>query len=253
MCFAQLQQDACEQDVQWVAEADPADGDSNYVRRRRWERRAVNVSVKPSSSLPGSIKIDKEGGGLLDRTNSDHTGVFAELLDAGMLPKKVSVNYLQTAGGGAAREGLLWKEGRGLLSNWERRYWVLWPKIPDEGAHQPKSLLLTCRRLTASLLFGDRGAGRAAAVLFQGHRLDAGPGRHPPALCRAPLRSRHLGRQQAPRAHRPPCQEEARHRPQQVQGGLPLLQDGVLGDQGGEGGSDGAAGSRADPRQQAGG
>ena len=60
-----------------------------------------------------------------------------------MLPKKVSVNYLQTAGGGAAREGLLWKEGRGLLSNWERRYWVLWPKIPDEGAQTVSSLDLS--------------------------------------------------------------------------------------------------------------
>ena len=151
----------CAQDVQWVAE----DGDSNYVRRRRWERRAVNVSVKPSSSIPGSIKIDKEGAGLLDRTNSNHSGGFEELLDAGMLPKKVSVNYLQTAGGGAAREGLLWKEGRGLLSNWERRYWVLWPKIPDEGAHQPKSLLLTCRRLTASLLFEQgRWAGGCCSI-----------------------------------------------------------------------------------------
>ena len=147
-----LNNDACcAQDVQWVAEADPADGDSNYVRRRRWERRAVNVSVNPSSSIPGSIKIDKEGAGLLDRTSTNHIGVFAELLEAGMLPKKVSVNYLQTAGGGAAREGLLWKEGRGLLSNWERRYWVLWPKIPDEGAPTNRSLLLTCRRLTASL------------------------------------------------------------------------------------------------------
>ena len=174
-----LNNDACcAQDVQWAAEADPADGDSNYVRRRRWERRAVNVSVNPSSSIPGSIKIDKEGAGLLDRTSTNHIGVFAELLEAGMLPKKVSVNYLQTAGGGAAREGLLWKEGRGLLSNWERRYWVLWPKIPDEGAPTNRSLLLTCRRLTASLSFGARGAGRAAAVLFQGHRLDAGPGRH---------------------------------------------------------------------------
>jgi hypothetical protein len=48
----------------------------------------------------------------------------------GKLPKGVSVQYLQTAGGGVALEGTLHKEGRGWNKNWEERYFVLWPKKP---------------------------------------------------------------------------------------------------------------------------
>ena len=42
----------------------------------------------------------------------------------------VSVEYLESSGGGPAKSGWLWKEGR-VVKNWERRYWVLWPAEQD--------------------------------------------------------------------------------------------------------------------------
>ena len=44
-----------------------------------------------------------------------------------MLPGRVTVQWLRRAGGGAAREGWLAKEGR-QLKNWKQRYFVLWPR-----------------------------------------------------------------------------------------------------------------------------
>lgn len=60
---------------------------------------------------------------------------MSDLLEGrgGTLPKDVSVQYLQTAGGGTALEESLYKEGRGWPRTWEERYFVLWPKRPISG------------------------------------------------------------------------------------------------------------------------
>ena len=129
------------EDIQWHSSCDGA----TFVRRRRWVRRAVNTAKLGQAdrlSLAGDVKsyssaetVDQNASTDMARTLTCPRTALADLLEGrgGTLPRNVSVQYLQTAGGGTALEGCLYKEGRGWPCTWEQRYFVLWPKRPVSG------------------------------------------------------------------------------------------------------------------------
>lgn len=124
------------EDIQWHSSCDAA----TFVRRRRWVRRAVNTAklgqagrLSHSSAETPDQHTPTDMARTLSTTSS--RAALSDLLEGrgGTLPKDVSVQYLQTAGGGTALEGHLYKEGRGWPRTWEERYFVLWPKRPVSG------------------------------------------------------------------------------------------------------------------------
>ena len=125
------------EDVEWLDTCTDGAIDSTWVRRRKWSRQAVNLStdrvsqVFPANDADGDVTPAERAAATLARTMTTPRDALADLLEGRggvRLPKKVSVQYLQTAGGGVALEGELYKEGKSWPHNWERRYFVLWPK-----------------------------------------------------------------------------------------------------------------------------
>ena len=109
--------------IVWSSTMQESLGNTSWVRRRRWVRRAVEPPGQAAGAAFGIRSFDiaalrsKLPNGLLDPVG------------------KFSVADLETQGGGPAKVGWLWKEG-GLgarigKGDWERRYWVLWPAEAD--------------------------------------------------------------------------------------------------------------------------
>ena len=105
--------------VDWTPDMRESFGNKSWVRRRRWVRPCVQseqAAQVGGGGVGGGSSIDavkpKLPRGFIDRTGS------------------VSVSFLEETGGGPAKCGWLWKEGK-LIKNWERRYWVLWPAEQD--------------------------------------------------------------------------------------------------------------------------
>ena len=101
--------------VNWTPDMRESFGNKSWVRRRRWVRPCVQ---------PEQIA----GGGGSARNNRAEFDAVKRKLPRGILDRTgdVSVSFLEESGGGPAKAGWLWKEGK-LIKNWERRYWVLWP------------------------------------------------------------------------------------------------------------------------------
>ena len=101
--------------VNWSPDMRESFGNKSWVRRRRWVRPCVQ---------PEQIA----GGGGSARNNRAEFDAVKRKLPRGILDRTgdVSVSFLEECGGGPAKAGWLWKEGK-LIKNWERRYWVLWP------------------------------------------------------------------------------------------------------------------------------
>ncbi len=125
------------EDIKWYSTCNPNPMMPTFVRRRKWVRRAVNTAKLKSVGGLSPTTTDGELHGTpvsMVRTSTTRAAL-SDLLEGrgGRLPKDVSVQYLQTAGGGTALEGHMHKEGRGWPRTWEERYFVLWPKRPVLG------------------------------------------------------------------------------------------------------------------------
>ena len=115
------------EDIKWYRTCNTNVLDPTFVRRRKWVRRAINTAKfkQAGGLLPTTTDVESHS----TPSSSSRTALSDLLEGRGVsLPKDVSVQYLQTAGGGTALEGHLYKEGRGWPRTWEARYFVLWPK-----------------------------------------------------------------------------------------------------------------------------
>jgi hypothetical protein len=98
--------------VEWTSFICETVGRRSWVRRRRWFRRAVGTPRGMSGSK-----------------GSPTVGRFEDVMPL-LKRKAVSVEWLEANAGGPAKADWMWKEGR-MVTNWARRYWVLWPREAD--------------------------------------------------------------------------------------------------------------------------